>query len=138
MNRLTFPVLCLSRDSSIAVAETSDRLHRCNALAFFANRYYDGLLVIDSTAARFRVVRAEAAPALSAIGRWIARAVNRRLRVELQLEALGPASLDEARRTVLEWLDRAPDFWEASRDLAEWKRLVAGAGSPRALIALFA
>ena len=135
---MTFPVLCLSRDSSIAVAETSERLRRCNARAFFKNRYYDGLLIVDATPARFRVVRAEVVPPLSAIGRWTARAVNLRLHVELQLEAQGATSLGEAKRSVVEWLDRAPDLWEASRDLDEWKRLVARAGSAKALIALSA
>ncbi|HEU4343107.1 MAG TPA: hypothetical protein VFU31_16260 [Candidatus Binatia bacterium] len=134
---LLFPVLCLSQDSSISVAESAERLHRCNALALFKNRYYDNLLVIDSKADRFRVERAEVVPALSAVGRWTARVLNRKLQVELQLEQEGSGSLDDAKRIVSEWLGRAPDFWEASRDIEEWREMVARAGTVGGLIALF-
>lgn len=136
--QLVFPVLCLSRDSSISVAESAERLHRCNALAFFRNRYYDDLVLIDSAARRFRVVRAEVVPPLSTVGRWAARALNRRLLVRVQLEEQGAPSLDEAKRIVIDWLGRAPDFWEASRDIGAWRDLVAGAGTAKSLVTLFA
>lgn len=134
---LTFPVLCLSQDSSISVAESAERLHRCSALAFFKNRYYDNLVVIDSKASRFRVVRAEVVPALSTIGRWTARAFNRWLQVELHFEAQGSGSLDDAKRMVNEWLRRAPHFWEESRDIEEWRDMVVRASTAKGLIALF-
>jgi len=132
-----FPVLCLSHDSSISVADSPERLQRSNALAVFKNRYYDDLIIIDAEANRFRVVRAEVVPPLSAVGRWTARVFNRRLRVELELEEQESGSLEAAQRVVIEWLGRAPDFWEASRDLAEWKALVPRASTVKALVALF-
>jgi hypothetical protein len=133
-----FPVLCLSQDGSIAVADSAERLRRCNALAFFKNGYYDDLVVIDSRTNRFRVARVRVVPALSTVGRWFARVLNRRLQVELQLEATGSGSLDDAKQIVTEWLAREPDLWEASRDLDEWRAMVARAGTASALIALFA
>ena len=53
---LRFPVLCLSRDHSISPVDTLDRLRQCNARAFFENRWFDDLLIIDSDASLFRVV----------------------------------------------------------------------------------
>ena len=135
---LKFPVMCLSRDHSITVIEGAVRLHQCNALAFFKNRYHESLVIIDAEGRRFRVVRAEVVPALSTPGRWIARALNRRLHVELQLEAEGSGSLEDAKRLVNDWLGRAVDFWEASRSIEEWRDLVARASTARELIALFA
>lgn len=137
VGELAFPVLCLSRDRSIAVAESPERLERCNALAFFRNRYFEDLMVVDSTGRCFRVARAEPVPPLTGLNRTLARALNRRLRVSL---ALGPAerrSLDEVKALVREWMDRAPDLWEASRDLDEWRAAVAGAATLPALIRLF-
>jgi hypothetical protein len=132
-----FPVLCLSQDSSISVAESPERLHRANALAFFRNRYFEDMIVMDSQARQFRVVGADVVPALSVSGRWTARLLNKSLRVNLRLAPQGPGSLDDAKRIVAGWLDRAPDFWEASRDIGEWKDMVARADTARVLIALF-
>lgn len=58
-DELAFPVLCLSRDTSISVADDKAALMRCNALAFFKNRYFDNLLVIDSRRGAFRVTDAQ-------------------------------------------------------------------------------
>jgi hypothetical protein len=132
-----FPVLCLSQDGSILVTETPDRLGRCNALAFFKNRYYEGLLLIDSEADRFRVVRAELVPTPSIVSRLVTRVLNRRLEVRVQMEPEGVGTLDDAKGIVNAWLDRSPDFWEASRDIEEWREMIGRAGTARALIALF-
>ena len=132
-----FPVLCLSNDNSISVSENLEELSRANALALFRNRYFDGLIVIDSCVQRFLVVRAEVVPPLSPFARAVVRVLNRRLRVKLHLEVECSMSLDDAKKLVKVWLDRAPDFWEASRDIEEWRRAVDSAATARRLIALF-
>jgi hypothetical protein len=110
MSEPLFPVLCLSHDNSISVAENLEALGRANALAFFRNRYFNGLIIIDSRAQRFRVVRAEVAPPLSTLARAVVRVLNRRVRVKLHLEAESSMSLDDAKRLVKVWLDRARIF----------------------------
>jgi hypothetical protein len=134
---LTFPVLCLSQDSSIAVAQNAENLARCNARAFYRNRYFDKLLVIDSKAAPFAVTAADPPVELQGLKRLVVRLLNRRFHVRLQLVPAGIASLVDAKAQVVEWLGRAPDFWEESRDLAEWRELVAQAESMKQLVGLF-
>lgn len=132
---LTFPVL--SQDSSIAVADRPETLRSCNAVALLKNRYYENLVIIDSGGNRYRIVDVKVVPPLSTLSRWSARILNSRLQVELEIESLGPGSLEDAKRIVSEWLDRAPDFWEASREITEWRRLIARANSAKELIAIF-
>lgn len=133
----TFPVMCLSRDGSISVADSAEALRRCNARALFKNHYYEDLIVIDSAENRFRVVSAAPVPTPSSLGRLVARVLNRKMTVDLVCEPEGPIHLDDAKRTVNEWLDRSPDFWEASRDVEVWRQMIARANSASSLIGLF-
>jgi hypothetical protein len=135
---LKYPVLCLSRDNSVSVTASSEHLRRCNATAWFRNRYFEDLRVVDASATPYRVRSAALVVTLSAWRRILVRLLNRRLVVTLELEVLAPPSLAEAKRTVTAWLHRAPDFWEASRDLPEWEHLVSHAPSMEALCSLFA
>ena len=135
---LRYPVLCLSRDNSVSVAASSEHLRRCNATAWFRNRYFEDLRLLDASATPYRVRSAALVVPLSVWRRFLVRLLNRRLVVTLDLEALAPPSLAEAKRTVTAWLHRAPDFWEASRDLSEWERLCSQAPSMEALCSLFA
>jgi len=45
--------------------------------------------------------------------------------------------IEPLKQRVIAWL-RVPDVWEASRDIDEWRRRIAGARTAQALIALFA
>lgn len=56
--------------------------------------------------------------------------------VSLQL-ASQPMSFEEVQDCILAWLDLNPEFWEASRDMSEWREAVRAAGSASDLIALF-
>jgi hypothetical protein len=134
---LTFPVLCLARDSSIAVAQNADELARCNARAFYRSRYFDQLLVIDSKATQYSVAAARPPSELLGLRRLLVRLFNRQFRVPLQLAPTGVASLADAKTRVLEHLGRAPHFWEESRDLAEWKELIARARDIEQIVRLF-
>ena len=137
LEELSFPVLCLSRDTSIVVARDADSLGRCNALAFWKNQYFRELLVIDLTGASFTVVDAETETGYSPVARFLARLTNRELRVRLRLRSEGAPSLATAKRRVGEWLDKAPEFWEASAELSEWKARVTACGSMAQLIEVF-
>ena len=135
VNELAFPVLCLARDSSITVADCRTALTRCNALAFFKNRYFDNLLVIDSRGATFRVTPADYKQ-LSTVGHVVLCLTNGQMDVNLQLSPQR-MSFAEVQESVLAWLDLAPEFWEASRDIKEWRDAVREAQSVSDLILLF-
>ncbi len=134
---LSFPVLCLSQDSSITVAAEAEELRSCNALALWARGYYRDLVVFDSTGLRFRVVQADSEREYSALGRFFARLINRKLRVKLLLESDGRVRLEEVKREVSEWLDRAPDFWEESDELDHWRKRISKCHRMEELMALF-
>jgi hypothetical protein len=138
VDRLSFPALCLARDTSIIVVESPDGLRQCNALAFFKNRYFDDLLIFDSSAAQYRVASATPAEPLTGMKKLLVRVLNRRLTVQLSLTREAGASLETAKDRVLAWLRKEPDFWEASRELSEWERVVKAAPDMRRLIELFA
>jgi len=136
-DHLAYPVLCLSHDTSIVVAACREELERCNAYAFFRNRYFEDLLVLDATARQFKVVSSRPHPPLSGLSLWLTRVRNTKLAVRLELKESAAASLDASKHQVTEWLDKDPEFWEASRDLGEWKRLVNDSRTMHQLIALF-
>jgi hypothetical protein len=136
-DELEYPFICFSRDNSVSVASSPAEFHSCNALAWFRNRYFDDLLVFDAAAAPYRVRSARLATPLHGWRRLLARARNRELVVVLELEYLGEASLDRAKQTAIDWLHRAPDFWEAAYDISEWERIVSQAPNMEALCAAF-
>lgn len=118
-NSLSFPVLCFARDHSITVADSPEHLQSCNALAWYRNRYYQDMKLVDHSATPYRVVDARLAMPLAGWRRSWARVRNQRLTVALQLARGGDASLEAARQTAIEWVRRDPTFWEAAGDLAE-------------------
>lgn len=134
---LDFPVLCLSRDSSVVVAADREALCRCSALALWGNEYYRDLRVFDASATPYSVVAAEPERRFSAVGRLLARLSNREFAVRLRLQQLGPSSVEVAKAHASEWLDRAPEFWEASDDLDVWKRRISSCTTMIELIELF-
>ena len=136
-DELTFPVLCLSRDTSIVVAQDAARLKRCNALAFWGNHYFRDLRVIDSKGIAYTVVEAEPERAYSLMARLLARLINGELVVRLRLRSEGSPSLATAKHLAREWLDIAPEFWEASADLDDWKARVMACNDMSELIKVF-
>jgi len=135
---LAYPVLCLALDGSVSVARDVRELSSCNAHAYYRKRYFAGLTVIDSNAASFTVTAAHVDPPLGRLRELVTKLLNRHLLVSLALQPAGPPSLPDAKRRLTEWLDRAPDHWEASEELAVWKRRVSEAKSMSSLIHLFA
>ena len=136
-DELAFPVLCLSHDSSIVVAEDAYHFSRCNALAFWGNHYFRDLRVIDSKGIAYTVIEADPERAHSLMARLLARLTNRELVVRLRLRSDGAPSLATAKQLAREWLDRAPEFWEASTDLDDWRARVMACGDVSELIKVF-
>jgi hypothetical protein len=134
---LTFPVLCLSRDSSVVPVRDLEDLCRCNALAFWRNQYYRDLRVLDVTGSAYTVVEARLRRPMPSARRFLARLTNQSFSVKLRLRAEGPPSLATAKERVSEWLDKAPEFWEAADDLDEWKRRISTCETMADLIAVF-
>jgi len=134
---LDYPALCFSRDRSLVVARDASDLTRCNAVAFWKNRYFEDLLIVDAAGRRFRVESAQPDPEVGAMDQYVARLLNRRFRVNLRLRPEGRMALIEIKRTAIEWIEKAPDFWSASRELSEWSRQITSCRSVVGLARLF-
>ncbi len=138
VNSLVSPVLCLARDDSISVARTATELRACNAVAWFRNRYFDDLRLFDAAGRSYRVSSAELVQPLHGWRRIAARILNKNLTVLLEVESLRGSSLDAAKLATIEWIHRAPEFWEAAFDLPELEALVRGSPDLETLCAIFA
>lgn len=134
---LRYPVICFARDDAISVVNSPGELHSCNAVAWFRNRYFEDLRVIDAVATPFRVQSATLARPLYDWRRILARTTNKNLLIVRDLESLGEASLAEAKQTAIEWLQRAPEFGESAFALPEWERLISQASSTEILCDVF-
>jgi hypothetical protein len=138
VDSMVYPVLCLARDNSISVARTATELRACNTVAWFRNRYFDDLRLFDAAGRSYRVSSAELVRPLHGWRRVAARILNQNLTVLLEVESLRGSSLDAAKLATIEWIHRAPEFWEAAFDLAELGAQVRGSPDMEALCAIFA
>ena len=134
---LAYPALCCSRDNSVVAVKSASELCSCNARALFRNHYFDDLLLFDSQATPYRVIEVKLASPLSKWRCLVARLLNQPLVVVLELELLGAPSLSRAKQTAIQWLHRAPEFWEAAYELPEWERQIAEANGMESLCAAF-
>jgi hypothetical protein len=106
-------------------------------MAFWRNHYFRDLRVIDSNGIAYTVIDAEPEGTYSSMAQLFMRLTNRELRVRLRLRPDGSPSLVLAKQLASEWLARAPDFWEASAEMSEWKARVMACSSMGELIELF-
>jgi hypothetical protein len=114
-------VLALARDGSIVPYESETALARCNARAFWRNRYYDDLFVFDADARAWRADGARLLTPVGSAGRFLARLTNGRMCVELAWRRHPHEDgLNQARSAIEGWLGRDVVFWEASADMEEW------------------
>lgn len=126
---LDYPVICFAQDTSVVVARDVIDITRCNATAFWKNRYFENLLVVDAAGRAFRVESAHPDPDVSFADQFVARFLNRRFRVSFRLNPEGRMSLAEIKRTLIAWIEKAPHQWTESRDVGEWKRVIASSRS---------
>jgi hypothetical protein len=138
VNSLPYPVLCLAHDNSVSVAQTPTELQSCNAVAWFRNRYFADLRLFDADGSSYRVSSAELTEPLHGWRCIVARAFNQNLVVVIEVESLGNRSLEAAKAATIEWVRRAPEFWEAAYDLPELEALVQRSPDMEALCAVFA
>ncbi|MBT8401296.1 MAG: hypothetical protein KJO98_12525 [Rhodothermia bacterium] len=122
---LSYPVICLGQDGSIVPHQSAEEFGKCNALALWVTRYFADLTVIDSAAVLWRVESAIPKQEKSGIYRWLSRLTNRTIRVDIEVWRLDQeAGMAVVKRLLVSWLDRMPEFWEASADLDEWRSRV--------------
>jgi len=138
VSSLPYPVLCLARDNSVSVAWTPTELQACNAVAWFRNRYFDDLRLFDAVGSSYRVSSAELAEPLRAWRRVVVRFLNQNLAVVLEVESLSSPSLEAAKQATIEWIHRAPEFWEAAYNLHELEALVQQSPDMETLCAILA
>ncbi len=135
---LSYPVICLARDGSIISYFGAESIGRCNAFGYWKNRYFDDLIVIDNQARTWKVVEATLVDEPGAAGRFFKRVLNRPLRVRLELRAIDDETgIMRAKRHLVEWLDRLPEFWEASAGLDAWRTQISRCRTIEELALLF-
>lgn len=135
---LSYPVICLGQDGSIISYQSPDEFGKCNALALWVNRYFADLTVIDSAAVLWRVESATPKDDPSGFDRWLSRLTNRTMHVDIELWKLDQdTGLAVVKRLIVSWLDRLPEFWEASADLDEWQIRVESCRTVEELAILF-
>lgn len=137
MKLMKFPVLCLAREGSICSALDANDLCSCNTMALFKNRYFEGLSIFDAAGHHFIVRSAVPVSPLSGLSLLFARLVNKRLKVRIEIESTAAVSLNRVKESMVQWLHKQPEFWEASRDLRDWERAVTKASGVPSLAALF-
>ncbi len=135
--QLAYPVLCLATDGSIVLVRHPEEMGRCNAVAYWRNRYHEGLTVIDADATRWTVEQSRLVAPASWLGRSAARLFNGRLKVDLDFVREGASDLEEVIRIVEQWLELDPDFWEAVEDRDAWKVRVRACESVEELVGMF-
>ncbi len=135
---LSYPVICLGQDGSIVSHQSADEFGKCNALALWVNRYFADLAVVDNAAVLWRVELARPQQESSGLDRWLSRLTNRTIRVDIELWKLDQeAGMPVVKRLLVSWLDRLPEFWEASADLDEWRVRVESCRTVEELAILF-
>lgn len=135
---LSYPVICLGQDGSIVAHQSADEFGKCNALALWVNRYFADLAVVDSEAVLWRVESAVPKDEPSGFVRWLSRFTNRTIRVDIELWKLDQETgMVVVKRLLASWLDRSPEFWEASADLEEWRMRVESCTTVEELAILF-
>lgn len=134
---MKFPALCLAREGSICTVLDANDLCSCNTMSLFKNRYFEGLNIFDATGHHFIVRSAEPATPLSGLSLLLARLVNKRLKVRLEIESTEAVSMNRVKESTVQWLHKQPEFWEASRDMRDWEVAVAKASGVPELAALF-
>lgn len=135
-----YPVLCLPRQLGPFAVRDPSGLERCQSVLFWKAELYDGLQLIDSTGTRFIVVRTALRSPASCPGRWLARVLDLPLRVEVELEARGRATLDEIVAAVTAAIQADPEALEelSGRSVAWWRATLASCRDPREVIAALA
>jgi len=137
---IQFPALILGR-GLVVVIPSLDVISRCTALGF-KKRWYDGLILIDSDARRFNVVRARKLRGLpyeltfrDFLGLLDG---NPRWQVELVFAPDPPKiSFEQIEAIIQESFKRERNFWESMSDFEEFEGRVAGANSLEQIFAAF-
>lgn len=124
---LLFPVLCLPRALGVFTAKNLSELTRCQSVLFWKNKLYEELKIIDASGRGYVVTKTTVRKPRSALGRWFARLLDLPVRLSLELEDRGAASLHEIKTAVSASIDEDPEaFEECSGRSVEWWGLVLG------------
>jgi len=110
MTELVFPVIAVSSEGLYAY-ESEESLGQCRDKALHSG-YFDGLLLIDAAGVLRRVTRV--VPASRHL--FVDRIFNRVLSVRLEMETVGPVSLERAKEMVLERIGADSQFWDSAGD----------------------
>lgn len=136
---VTFPALCVPRDSGVYVVRDLPELQRSRAQLFWRYRHFNGLRLYDSDERAFEVTAARVAKPASRLGLFFARALDLTITVEIEIAAFGPASLSEVAAAVHRAIEVDPESFEelSGRSVAWWHATLAHVDSVQGVIRAF-
>jgi len=114
---LRFPVLAVS-ESSIIVYRDPEHLCTCGEEAL-TNGYLSRLQLVDSELLNYAVLKAIKIGYVGIFRGWHPFYASRRVRVALTLGPARQLTLASVQQSVIDAMNKNPDFWESAGDLAE-------------------
>ena len=134
-----FPAICVPRDSGVYLVRDLAELQRSRAQLFWRYRHFDGLRLYDSDDRAFEVTAARVARPTSRLGQLVARVFDLSMSVEIEISALGSASLSEVAAAVHRAIEADPESFEelSSRSVAWWHATLAHTDSVQGVIRAF-
>jgi hypothetical protein len=136
MDSVTFPALCVPRDSGVYLVRGLPELRRSRAQLYWRYHHFKGLRLYDSDERAFKVTATSVSRPASELGRLLARLLDLPVTVDVEIAPIGPASLSEVVRAVQEAIEAdAESFEELSQRSIEWWQATLGrTSSVRAVI----
>jgi hypothetical protein len=111
----------------VCVARTPSEIERCQAAVFWRGRFYEGLQLIDANGETHEVVNVAVHKPTSAFAQRLARLLDLRVVVKLDIRPRGPASLPDVIRAVDSAIDEDPEAFEefSGPSVSWWRQAIA-------------
>ena len=136
---VTFPALCVPRDSGVYLVRDLSELERSRAQLFWRYRHFDGLRLYDSDERAFEVTAARVVKPTWRLGHLFARVFDLTISVDLEISVLSSASLSEVTAAVHRAIEADPESFEelSTHSVAWWRATLAHADSVQGVIRAF-
>ena len=134
---LRFPVIALSRDTSILTVNDWPTLTSCSAYAWHRG-YFTNLQVIDSALRRFAVHKGEVLGGARALRIALGFVWHVHVRVDLSFSPPTQLTLEQATHAVIRGVNQNRSFWEESGPIEAFSSRLSKASSFDELASPFA
>ena len=136
---VTFPALCVPRDSGVYLVRDLPELRRSRAQLYWRYHHFEGLRIYDCEERAFEVTAASVSRPVSTLGRLSARLLDLTITVDVEISPIGSASLSEVISAVQRAIDADPESFEelSERSIEWWQETLAHTSSVQGVIRAF-